>query len=133
MLKKLQFLIINFLHLSELCIIILISIRVLVCGVVTPNTKPLIVHGNPANISLFPWHATIYETRSPDGPKEFICGATIIKENFLITAAHCVFDESNNKVNDPKRYYIATGNIFRDYDYAAHDPRFVKKAKVWEN
>ncbi|XP_047371433.1 modular serine protease-like [Vespa velutina] len=101
-----------------------------VCGVVTPNAKPLIVHGGAANISLFPWHATLYETKSLDGPKEFICGATIIKENFLITAAHCVFDETNNRVNDPKRYYIATGNIFRDYDYALHDPRFVKKAKV---
>ncbi|KAF7407366.1 hypothetical protein HZH66_001903 [Vespula vulgaris] len=101
-----------------------------VCGVITPNAKPLIVHGNAANISLFPWHATIYETKSPDGPKEFICGATIIKENFLITAAHCVFDETNNRVNDPKRYYIATGNIFRDYDYSEHDSRFVKKAKV---
>ncbi|KAL2725296.1 ATPase family AAA domain-containing protein [Vespula squamosa] len=125
-----HFLTINFVHLSKFCIIILISIHVLVCGVVTPNAKPLIVYGNAANISLFPWHATIYETKSSDGPKEFICGATIIKENFLITAAHCVFDETNNRVNDPKRYYIATGNIFRDYDYPDHDPRFVKKAKV---
>ncbi|XP_046827834.1 modular serine protease-like, partial [Vespa crabro] len=101
-----------------------------VCGVLTPSTKPLIIYGNAIDISLLPWHATLYETKSPDGPKEFTCGATIIKDNLLITAAHCVFDETNKKVNDPKRYYIATGNIFRDYDSPLHDPHFVKKAQV---
>ncbi|KAL2725222.1 modular serine protease-like [Vespula squamosa] len=101
-----------------------------VCGVLTTSTKPLIIHGNVVNISLLPWHATLYETKSPDGPKEFACGATIIKDNLLITAAHCVFDEKNKKINDPKKYHIATGNIYRDYDSPLHDPHFVKKAQV---
>nr|XP_050845441.1 modular serine protease-like [Vespula vulgaris] len=101
-----------------------------VCGVFTPSTKPLIIYENAIDISLFPWHATLYETKSPDGPKEFTCGATIIKDNLLVTAAHCVFDERSKKINDPKRYYIATGNIFRDYESPLHDPHFVKKAQV---
>ncbi|XP_014607219.1 PREDICTED: uncharacterized protein LOC106788464 [Polistes canadensis] len=100
-----------------------------VCGYVrTLNVRPFIVKGKKAE--FFPWHATLYETKHPNGPKKFICGATIIKENFLVTSAHCVFDETVNRVNNPERYYIATGNTIRDYDYENHDLRFVKKARV---
>ncbi|XP_043497153.1 uncharacterized protein LOC122520899, partial [Polistes fuscatus] len=100
-----------------------------VCGYMrTLNARPFIVKG--MNAEFFPWHATLYETKHPNGPKEFICGATIIKENFLVTSAHCVFDETVKRVNNPERYYIATGNTIRDYDYEKHDLRFVKKARV---
>ncbi|XP_015174533.1 PREDICTED: uncharacterized protein LOC107065395 [Polistes dominula] len=100
-----------------------------VCGYVqTLNARPFIVKGE--NADFFPWHATLYEKKSLNGPKKFICGATIIKENFLVTSAHCVYDETISRVNNPGRYYIATGNTVRDYDYENHDPRFVKKARV---
>ncbi|KAI4501755.1 hypothetical protein M0802_003090 [Mischocyttarus mexicanus] len=100
-----------------------------VCGFVqTFNSRPFIVEGNDGE--FFPWHATLYERKHPNGIKTFICGATIIKENFLITAAHCVYDETISRVNNPERYYIATGNVIRDYDYQKHDLRFVKKARV---
>ncbi|KAK2588709.1 hypothetical protein KPH14_001599 [Odynerus spinipes] len=101
-----------------------------VCGVISPPQKPLIVNGTSANISDFPWHATLYEVKRPGGPKEFTCGATIIQDNLLVTAAHCVFDEANKKIYNPKRYYVATGNIFRDYDSPLHEQHIVKKAKV---
>ncbi|XP_043485870.1 coagulation factor X-like [Polistes fuscatus] len=94
----------------------------------TQYATPLIVNG--INAEFVPWHATLYETKQINGPKEFICGATIITENFLVTAAHCVFDENNRRVNDPSKYYVATGNKDRDYDYEQHDLRFVKKARV---
>lgn len=88
------------------------------------------MNGTTPSISEFPWHATLYEKKSLDGPKEFICGATIIQDNLLITAAHCVYDESNKRINDPRKYYIATGNIFRDYDSPLHDTSIVKKSEV---
>ncbi|XP_014610522.1 PREDICTED: limulus clotting factor C-like [Polistes canadensis] len=99
------------------------------CGnVSTLNAKPFIVNG--INAKFLPWHATLYEAKQINGPKEFICGATIITENFLVTAAHCVFDETISRVKDPRQFYVATGNTNRDYDYEQHDIRFVKKARV---
>ncbi|XP_034175255.2 modular serine protease-like [Osmia lignaria lignaria] len=95
------------------------------CGVSPIDLVPLIVNGTRPNITEFPWHATLYRDKSLKEPKEFICGATIIHEKFLVTAAHCVYDDI-----DPSKYYIATGNIYRDYDFQFHDPIIVKKAKV---
>lgn len=61
-------------------------------------------------------------------PKEFLCGATIIHERLLVTAAHCVFEFE--KLRDVSKFYILAGNIFRDYDSPFHDLRFVKKTEV---
>ncbi|CAL7944331.1 unnamed protein product [Xylocopa violacea] len=100
-----------------------------VCGVPPLNTVPLIVNGTRANISEFSWHATLYKINNSTARKEFICGATIIHERLLITAAHCVYDDNTKKLNHPSNYYIATGNVYRDYDTPFHTP-IVKKAKV---
>ncbi|XP_066582506.1 modular serine protease-like [Prorops nasuta] len=101
-----------------------------VCGVSTSNTTPLIVNGTRPSISEFPWHATLYRADTDGAEKEFVCGATIIQDNLLITAAHCVYDEANKKLDNPNKYFISTGNIFRDYDSPLHDPRVVKKNTV---
>lgn len=90
----------------------------------------MIIIGEQANITEFPWHATLYRADNDDAVKEFICGATIIQQNLLITAAHCVYDESRNAINTAAVYYVATGNIFQPYDSPLHDPRLVKKARV---
>lgn len=103
---------------------------VLVCGVIYANARPLIVNGMLANISDFPWHATLYKEEVAGGPKEFICGATIVKNNILLTAAHCVYNETTHRLNDPSSYHIVTGNVYRDYDSEHHDQRIVRKARV---
>ncbi|XP_015174735.1 PREDICTED: limulus clotting factor C-like [Polistes dominula] len=101
------------------------------CGIIAPTSQqPLIVNGSIPNVAEFPWHATLYIQKTRRGPKEFICGATIIKENFLLTAAHCIYDQTNRRVDNANKYYVATGNIYRDYDSSLHDERYVKKARV---
>ncbi|XP_017890869.1 modular serine protease isoform X2 [Ceratina calcarata] len=100
------------------------------CGVpASPTLIPTIVNGTAANISEFPWHATIYTSETSDGEKRFICGATIIHEKLLVTAAHCVFNERRRQFDEPSNYYIATGNVFRDYDFPGHNAH-VKKRRV---
>ncbi|XP_043487983.1 limulus clotting factor C-like [Polistes fuscatus] len=102
------------------------------CGLVIKPPPSLIVgsHGYLSTLSQIPWHATLYGERTPNGLKYFVCGATIIKENLLLTAAHCVYDEIYQRIENPNKYYIATGNIYRDYDSDLHDEKFVKKARV---
>lgn len=64
---------------------------------------PLIVNGFHSDIT-FPWHATIYMRR--DDEFVFACGATLITELVVLSAAHCVFatNESDVKVVIGKRY-----------------------------
>ncbi|XP_011705946.1 PREDICTED: coagulation factor IX-like, partial [Wasmannia auropunctata] len=88
-----------------------------------------IVGGYRPNITEFPWHATMYRD-APSGPKKFFCGASIIQENLLITAAHCVFDENTRQLIDASQIYILAGNVFRDYDYPYHNPNLVKRNQV---
>ncbi|XP_011252069.2 modular serine protease [Camponotus floridanus] len=101
-----------------------------VCGIPPPNVTPLIVNGLPAyNITEFPWHATLYLDVQGKS-KEFFCGASIIQENLLITAAHCIYEENSRQVINPKKIYVATGNTFRDYESSYHNPQYVKKNQV---
>ncbi|XP_012055337.1 PREDICTED: limulus clotting factor C-like [Atta cephalotes] len=98
-----------------------------VCGTLPPDVTPTIVGGVRPNITEFPWHATMY--RNIGKSKKFFCGASIIQDNLLITAAHCVYDEINRQPINARSIYILTGNIYRDYDYA-HNPTLVKKNQV---
>lgn len=101
------------------------------CGV-KPHTdlKPLVVRGRRPNITEFPWHATLYKSNTNGGEKKFRCGATIIQDDLLITAAHCVYNEVDKKVGDADKFAIATGNIFRDYNSPLHDSQIVHKRNV---
>nr|XP_033343118.1 modular serine protease-like isoform X1 [Megalopta genalis]XP_033343119.1 modular serine protease-like isoform X2 [Megalopta genalis] len=92
-----------------------------VCGIIPKSTTPLIVNGTTANITEFPWHATLYRAVTPTAPKEFICGGTIIHEKLVITAAHCVYDENNRRKHDASKFFIATGIMYRDYDSPYHN------------
>jgi len=101
------------------------------CGILPANVVPLIIGGHVPKITEFPWHASMYFEQS-NKSKKYFCGATIIQENLLITAAHCVYDEITKQVIDPNKIFIATGNIYRDYDSSFHDQRLVKKNKVYK-
>ncbi|XP_015189674.1 PREDICTED: prothrombin-like, partial [Polistes dominula] len=62
-------------------------------------------------------------------PKEFICRATIIKENLILTAAHCVYDEVNRRTQNLHKYYVVTGYMFYvSYDSVPHNKQFVTKS-----
>ncbi|XP_058797800.1 limulus clotting factor C-like [Phymastichus coffea] len=100
-----------------------------VCGIATSGSgTPLIVNGTSTSISEFPWHGTLYRQKNLE--KQFICGATVIRDDMLVTAAHCVYDEAKRRIDNANKYFVAVGNIFRDYDYDGNDPRTFRTARV---
>ncbi|XP_023317257.1 modular serine protease-like [Trichogramma pretiosum] len=99
-----------------------------VCGQASGiDGKPLIVDGQPTTISAFPWHGTLYLDES--GEKQFKCGATVIHKDLLVTASHCVYDDGRRQYRNPKKYYVAVGNTFRDYDMA-NQGGYVQRSQV---
>ena len=116
-----------FYHLKTIFLIDLVFVAV--CGKLPAKYIPHITGGVTPNITEFPWHASMYQEQ-PDKSKKYFCGATIIQESLLITAAHCVYDEVTKRVVNASKIYIATGNVFRDYDSPLHDQYLVKRNKV---
>jgi len=101
---------------------------VVVCGSLPPDFTPTVVGGYQPNVTEFPWHATMYYGES----KQFFCGASIIQEDLLISAAHCIFDENSEggQLKDAREIFILTGNLFRDYNHPFHNSNVVKKNQV---
>ncbi|XP_071556851.1 modular serine protease [Temnothorax nylanderi] len=100
-----------------------------VCGTLPLGYQPTVVGGFRPNITEFPWHASMYRDE-PGEPKKYFCGASIIQENLLITAAHCVYDETNRQPINANKIYILAGNLFRDYNNPFHDPNLIKRNQV---
>jgi len=48
-----------------------------------------VVNGEEADISSYPWQVALRLSSDPDG---VFCGGTIIDPNWVVTAAHCVYD-----------------------------------------
>ncbi|XP_044763875.1 clotting factor C-like [Coccinella septempunctata] len=59
-----------------------------ICGTVIARPKPLITHGEVTHEGEFPWHAAIYHSKGVN--LVYICGASLINKEYLLTAAHCV-------------------------------------------
>ena len=60
-----------------------------------------IVGGEDCDISEYPWQAAIYA----DG---YLCGASVIHQYWVITAAHCV--ENNNQVISAESITVGVGS-----------------------
>ncbi|XP_046750439.1 uncharacterized protein LOC124413710 isoform X2 [Diprion similis] len=102
-----------------------------VCGITNTHSTRTVLNGIVFDLPHFPWHAMVYkQKKASQDPKEFQCGATIIQDNLLLTAAHCVYDHVLKTVEIPEKFHVITGNKFRDYDSPLHDSRIVQKAAV---
>ncbi|CAH1184636.1 unnamed protein product [Phyllotreta striolata] len=57
------------------------------CGTPTVIPTGLIVRGEETTRGQYPWHAALY--RKEGNSRKYICGGTLINDQYVLTAAHC--------------------------------------------
>ncbi len=69
-----------------------------------PTTK--IVGGQPTQISAVPYQAALIFSGTQG---DLNCGGAILDERWVITAAHCIYDFAEQRVQDPSSYQVVVG------------------------
>lgn len=67
-----------------------------------------IIGGAPASEGAWPWQIAIFK-RSEDGTFLFQCGGSIIDRNWILTAAHCAYDDKKQAFIGPRNFQILEG------------------------
>ncbi|XP_053212679.1 proclotting enzyme-like [Panonychus citri] len=77
------------------------------CGV-NKQAETRIVGGVPAKPGTWPWMAALMFDEN--GAKTSQCGATLVSDNVILTAAHCVYESSAiGSVRDPSKVIVRLG------------------------
>ncbi|CAH1401244.1 unnamed protein product [Nezara viridula] len=84
------------------------------CGIVYEKTHPLVGDGTDAEHNQFPWHVAIYKL-GKNSAYEYICGGSIIDSEIIITAAHCIFNETAQDI-DYSPMMVVTGKYNGSWD-----------------
>ncbi|XP_050308922.1 chymotrypsin-like elastase family member 2A [Anthonomus grandis grandis] len=81
-----------------------------VCGTVVKQPRPLITHGQATQEGEFPWHAALYHSQGID--LTYICGASLISLQHLITVAHCVTRKKTQTMVNPDNLVVYVGKFY---------------------
>ncbi|KAK9758575.1 Trypsin [Popillia japonica] len=81
------------------------------CGQKIVNVQTLVIGGTNAQPGEYPWVLAIYRSSS----KQHICGASMISRLYVLSAAHCFYDE-NGALLDKNEFILAAGKYYRDLD-----------------
>ncbi|XP_071566010.1 uncharacterized protein [Temnothorax nylanderi] len=85
------------------------------CGTAIARGNTLIVNGFQAKAGVFPWHVGIY-AKEHAGEYQQICGGALISNNLVVSAAHCFYDETYNRLYRTSKYAVAVGKHYRDWN-----------------
>ncbi|XP_058825713.1 chymotrypsinogen A-like [Topomyia yanbarensis] len=94
------------------------------CGIQQIGGNELIVHGQDTSPGDWPWHVALYHRKGRS--VEYACGGTIINDQYILTAAHCVMNSVNGFQLTPNRLFVRMGI----HDLESFDPKSVQQHEV---
>ncbi|XP_024218102.1 transmembrane protease serine 9 isoform X1 [Halyomorpha halys] len=101
------------------------------CGTRYPlnRFKPVISYGSKTLHSEFPWHVAIYKQYSTDESGEYICGGSIIHPKVILTAAHCIYNESHSGI-DIANFTVVAGKYHVSWKHTDPGEQRLKVLKI---
>ncbi|EFN86497.1 modular serine protease [Harpegnathos saltator] len=96
------------------------------CGKYTRYDRELIENGGKVISTVFPWHVLIY-LKKRDMTYIQICGGSLIRNNLVVSAAHCFYDEDSRHVKNASSFVVAAGKRYRAWDA---DQQYSQKSLV---
>lgn len=79
------------------------------CGVRKRQVEGLITNGSNTKLGEWPWHGGLFHRKNRRS-REYKCGATLVHQNYVITASHCVVDRESG-------YEVNAGTVTVDFGY----------------
>jgi secreted trypsin-like serine protease len=102
-----------------------LTLMVMLCGITAlghAGGQPRIVGGTVASSSDAPWQVALFSDTTEPYLSQF-CGGTLIDPSWVVTAAHCMLDDDNDKI-PVTHLYAAVGAT----DLTDMDTDFVRRA-----
>ncbi|XP_065078062.1 limulus clotting factor C-like [Ochlerotatus camptorhynchus] len=94
------------------------------CGESGSPAQIRITHGWDADSAMWPWHAAIF--RRGNDTNDYICGATLVGQHYVVTAAHCVVNRATGHKLNPNLLTVHLGRQYLNESSARVQERPVK-------
>ncbi|EFN86496.1 Limulus clotting factor C [Harpegnathos saltator] len=91
------------------------QVSCLKCGKYMGHDEKLIVNGVEVKSEVFPWHVLIY-FKEKNMTYIQICSGSLIRNNLVISAAHCFYDEDSRNIQNASSFVVAAGKRYRAWD-----------------
>lgn len=85
-----------------------------ICGEEGAEGVPFIAGGQVADLTKVPWNVAIYREQKAKR-FEHQCSGTILNPKVVISAAHCFWNQAEEKLYALTKYRVVAGKMYRDF------------------